>query len=71
MNGQNEDWESKVQLHYMWRNDHDMNFWLKISETCCENMLCTHLHNSGLFGLKVGIWNLHEPKDGLKTIYTK
>ena len=45
-----------------------MNFWLKIIETCCKNMLCMDLHDSGLFGLKVGISKLYEVNDWVKLV---
>ena len=45
-----------------------MNFWLKIIETCCKNMLCMDLHDSGLFGLEVGISKPSGLNDGLKLV---
>ena len=34
-------------MDHTFRNDEDMIFWVKISETCCKILLCTHLHDSG------------------------
>ena len=55
-------------MDHTFRNEEDMIFWVKISETCCKILLCTHLHDSGLFGLKVGISKLYEVNDWVKLV---